>query len=50
MEFNSYRVQVFKWQKSASMTAIRSATVLASIINGLLIFLEVCKQSKVYGC
>ena len=49
MKFNSYRVQVFKWQKSASMTAIHSATVMASTINGLLFYLEVCKQSEEYG-
>jgi len=46
MKFNSYSVQVFKCQKSASMIAIHSATVLASTINRLLIFLEVCKQSE----
>jgi hypothetical protein len=49
MKFNSYKVQVFTWQMSASMKAIHSATVLASTINGLLISPEVCKQFEEYG-
>jgi hypothetical protein len=32
-----------------SMKAIHNATVLASAINGLLIFPEECKQYKEYG-